>query len=67
MPEPPKGSLAGGPNSSIQDPVAQALFGEQGCAPQTCYVDDIQAWSVNEITVNWNAALSQMAAWLTEQ
>ncbi len=67
MPEPPKGSLAGGPNSSIQDPVAQQLFGEQGCAPQTCYVDDIQAWSVNEITINWNAALSQMAAWLGEQ
>jgi endoglucanase len=67
LPEPPKGSLAGGPNSSIQDPVAQALFGEQGCAPQVCYVDDIQSWSTNEITINWNAALGQIAAWLAEQ
>lgn len=67
FPEPPKGSLAGGPNSSIQDPVARGLFGEQGCAPQMCYVDDIQAWSVNEITINWNAALSQMASWLADQ
>lgn len=67
LPEPPKGSLAGGPNSSIQDPVAQALFGEAGCAPQMCYVDDIQAWSINEITINWNAALSQMASWLASQ
>ncbi len=67
LPEPPKGALAGGPNSSIQDPVAQQLFGEQGCAPQLCYVDDIQAWSVNEITINWNAALSQMASWLADQ
>lgn len=67
MPEPPRGSLAGGPNSSIQDPVVQALFGEAGCAPQLCYIDDIQAWSVNEITINWNAALGQMAAWLAEQ
>jgi endoglucanase len=67
FPEPPKGSLAGGPNSSIQDPVAQGLFGETGCAPQMCYVDDIQAWSVNEITINWNAALSQMASWLADQ
>jgi endoglucanase len=67
LPEPPKGSLAGGPNSSIQDPVAQELFGKQGCAPQLCYVDDIQAWSLNEITINWNAALSQMAGWLYAQ
>jgi endoglucanase len=67
LPEPPKGSLAGGPNSSIQDPVAQALFAEQGCAPQLCYVDDIQSWSTNEITINWNAALGQMATWLAEQ
>jgi endoglucanase len=32
-----------------------------------CYVDDIQAWSVNEITISWNAALSQMASWLADQ
>ncbi|MDQ2705984.1 MAG: glycoside hydrolase family 9 protein, partial [Pseudomonadota bacterium] len=67
FPEPPVGSLAGGPNSSIQDPVAQGLFGEPGCAPQLSYVDDIQAWSVNEITINWNAALAQLAAFVAEQ
>jgi len=66
-PPPPKGALAGGPNSSIEDPVAQGLFGEKGCAPQLCYVDEIQAWSVNEITINWNSALGQMAAWLAGQ
>jgi endoglucanase len=67
LPHPPDGSLAGGPNSSIQDPVAQRLFADQGCAPQTCYVDDIESWSTNEITINWNAALSQMAMWLKDQ
>ena len=67
LPEPPRGALAGGPNSSIQDPVAQRLFGEHGCAPQLCYVDDIGAWSVNEIAINWNAALSQLASWLADQ
>ncbi len=56
-PSRPEGSLAGGPNSSIQDPVVQALFGERRLRPQLCYIDDIQAWSVNEITINWNAAL----------
>jgi endoglucanase len=60
LPHPPKGALAGGPNSSIQDPVAQRLL--QGCAPQFCYVDDIQSWSTNEITINWNAALVQIAS-----
>jgi endoglucanase len=67
LPNPPKGALSGGPNSSIQDPVAQRLFGEQGCAAQTCYVDDIESWATNEITINWNAALVQAAAWLAEQ
>ena len=65
LPHPPKGSLAGGPNSSIQDPVAQRLL--KDCAPQFCYVDDIESWSTNEITINWNASLSQIASWLADQ
>lgn len=65
LPNPPKGALAGGPNSSIQDPVAQRLL--KGCAPQFCYIDDIESWSTNEITINWNAAFGQFAAWLAEQ
>jgi endoglucanase len=66
-PPPPNGALAGGSNSSIQDPVAQRLFGASGCAAQLCYVDDIGAWSLNEIAINWNAALGQMAVWLADQ
>ena len=67
LPHPPVGSLSGGPNSSIQDPVAQRLFGDHGCAPQKCYIDDIESWSTNEITINWNAALAQIASWLADQ
>ena len=67
LPHPPVGSLAGGPNSSIQDPVAQGLFGDQGCPAQKCYVDDIESWSTNEITINWNASLAQFASWLADQ
>jgi endoglucanase len=59
MPTPAPGSLAGGPNSGLQDPVAQRKL--QGCAPATCYVDDIGSYSTNEVAVNWNSAL----AWLT--
>ena len=67
LPHPPDGALAGGPNSSIQDPVAQRLFAGPGCAPQTCYIDDIESWATNEITINWNAALSQLASYLADQ
>jgi endoglucanase len=59
LPAPAPGSLAGGPNSGLQDPVAQRKL--QGCAPATCYVDDIGSYSTNEVAVNWNSAL----AWLT--
>lgn len=65
LPNPPAGTLSGGPNSSIQDPVAQNLL--RGCTGQFCYVDDIQSWSTNELTVNWNAALAWMASFAADQ
>ncbi|QSB14629.1 glycoside hydrolase family 9 protein [Natronosporangium hydrolyticum] len=64
LPPFPDGKLAGGPNSGIQDPVAQANL--QGCAPQACYIDDIGSWSTNETTINWNAALSWYASWAAD-
>ncbi|MGW0605807.1 glycoside hydrolase family 9 protein [Streptomyces sp. NPDC002640] len=65
LPNPPAGTLSGGPNSSIQDPVAQNLL--RGCTGQFCYVDDIQSWSTNELTINWNAALAWMASFAADQ
>ncbi len=65
LPHPPVGSLAGGANSSIQDPVAQALL--KGCKPQFCYIDEIQSWSTNELTINWNSPLSWVAAFVADQ
>ena len=53
LPNPPAGSLAGGPNSGLQDPVAQEHLA--GCSPAACYIDDIGSYSTNEVTVNWNA------------
>jgi endoglucanase len=64
-PNPPVGTLAGGPNSSIQDPVAQAKL--QGCVGQFCYIDDIQSWSTNEHTINWNSALTRIASFVADQ
>ncbi|WP_328995094.1 glycoside hydrolase family 9 protein [Kribbella sp. NBC_01245] len=60
LPNPAPGSLAGGPNSGLQDPVAQRNL--PGCAPATCYVDDIGSWSTNEVAVNWNSALAWISA-----
>ncbi|WP_265518073.1 glycoside hydrolase family 9 protein [Nitratireductor luteus] len=65
LPAPPDGALAGGPNAYLQDEAAKEA--RSGCAPQECYLDDIQSWSTNEITINWNAALAQYAAFLAEQ
>ncbi|GAA3984647.1 glycoside hydrolase family 9 protein [Streptomyces plumbiresistens] len=64
-PAPPDGTLAGGPNSSIQDPYAQSKL--QGCVGQFCYIDDIQSWSTNEHTINWNSALTRMASFVADQ
>ncbi|MFD9110335.1 glycoside hydrolase family 9 protein [Streptomyces bottropensis] len=65
QPNPPAGTLAGGPNSGIQDPYAQSKL--QGCVGQFCYIDDIQSWSTNEHTINWNAALARMASFVADQ
>jgi endoglucanase len=62
LPNPPVGTLAGGPNSSIQDPYAQSKL--TGCVAQFCYIDDIQSWSTNELTINWNAPLAWIAAYV---
>jgi endoglucanase len=65
LPRPPNGALAGGPNAFKQDELAAEKLA--GCAPQYCYLDDVDSWSTNEIAINWNAALAQFAAFLAEQ
>jgi endoglucanase len=34
---------------------------------QFCYIDDIQSWSTNELTINWNAPLAWIASWIADQ
>jgi len=64
FPHPPPGALAGGPNSRLQDPTSHRLG---SCPPQRCYVDHVDAWSVNEVAINWNAPLAWVAAFLDER
>ncbi len=64
-PEPPPGVVAGGPDSSLEDPLAVATLA--GCVYQTCYIDGRDSYSTNEVTINWNAPLAWVAAYLNEQ
>ncbi|NLU79768.1 hypothetical protein HCA58_15525 [Micromonospora sp. HNM0581] len=65
LPNPPVGSVSGGPNSSLQDPLSASWL--HGCAPQLCYVDNLEAWSTNEITINWNSALAWVSAFAADE
>jgi endoglucanase len=56
--------VAGGPNAALEDPIAAKWL--IGCAPQKCYVDNIQPYSTNEVAINWNSALAWIAAWLSD-
>lgn len=65
-PPPAPGAVSGGPNSRLEDPYVQSV-GLPGCPPQKCFVDHIESWSTNEITINWNAPLFWVAAFLDER
>jgi endoglucanase len=65
LPEAPPGALSGGPNSALQDPYIRKL-GMSGCPPLTCYVDNIDSYSTNEVAINWNAPLAWAAAFLDD-
>jgi endoglucanase len=65
LPMAPDGVLSGGPNAGLQDPYVRALGfvpGKEDNPSQRCFVDSIEAWSTNEVTINWNAPL----AWIVE-
>ncbi|MFP5076785.1 glycoside hydrolase family 9 protein [Rhizobium sp. YIM 134829] len=65
LPNPPPGTLAGGPNSTLVDEVAKRQL--KGCAPQRCYLDEIKAWGSNEMAINWNAPLVAVASFLADR
>lgn len=65
LPPPPPGVLAGGPNfNRPADPVALRIHA--GCHAQTCYADEVEAYSLNEVAINWNAPFFWIAAFLDE-
>ncbi|RSV43574.1 glycosyl hydrolase [Sphingomonas sp. ABOLE] len=65
LPGPPPGVLSGGPNdTALADPVAMQLKGK--CVAQTCWADDIHAYALNEVAINWNAPFFWVAAWMED-
>ncbi|MFT4254319.1 MAG: glycoside hydrolase family 9 protein [Caulobacter sp.] len=64
-PAPPPGVISGGPNNTaFSDDVARKMQGK--CAAQTCWTDDVGAFTQNEVAVNWNAPFFWVAAFLDE-
>lgn len=68
FPSAPAGVLVGGPNSGMQDPWVMGSGWKKGeIAPAKCYLDNVEAWSVNECTINWNAPLAWLTAFLCDE
>jgi endoglucanase len=68
FPKAPAGCLSGGPNSGLQDPWVKGSGWVVGQRPsEKCFMDNIESWSTNEITINWNAPLAWISAYLDEQ
>ena len=70
LPMAPDGVLSGGPNAGLQDPYVRALGfvpGDVKNPSQRCYVDSIEAWSTNEVTINWNAPLAWIASFMQDE
>ena len=54
------GMLAGGPDSSLEDPYAAAVLTNE--APAKRYIDNAQSYSTNEVTIYWNSPLIYLMA-----
>jgi len=65
-PLPPPGVLSGGPNNTAMvDPVAAAMQGN--CTGMTCWADEFDGYSLNEVTIVWNASLAWVSHWMDRQ
>lgn len=58
---PMPGWVSGGPNKAPCDPKADELI-PAGTPPMKCYVDAVESYSTNEITIYWNSPAVFMTA-----
>ncbi len=67
FPKAPAGVVSGGPNSGLEDPWVQGSGWQPGSRPAAkCYMDNIESWSTNECTINWNAPFAWVTSYLDD-
>lgn len=67
FPKAPAGAVSGGPNSGLEDPWVKGSGWQPGSrAPEKCFMDNIESWSTNEVTINWNSPLAWAASYLDD-
>ncbi len=57
------GFLVSGPNSRGNDPYLQEYINTYNSAAAKCYIDNYEAYSCNEVAINWNAPLVFVTAY----
>ena len=65
-PPPPPGVVVGGPIRQPEEETTRNLSDPNG-GPATRYVDDLQAYSSNEVAINWNAPLVWVVTYLDQE
>ncbi len=64
----PAGVLSGGANSGMQDPYIRGAGYKMGnVPPQLCYIDSVESWSTNEVTINWNAPFAWVMSFMEDE
>ena len=61
---PMPGMLVGGAEPLLLDDVAKRLLNNK--APAKCYIDELDSYSTNEITIYWNSPLVFLLAYMNE-
>lgn len=62
--DPVPGFVSGGPNAGLQDEAARVLTGKP---PAQCFIDHIDSYSTNEVTIYWNSpAVFVLSHWLQQ-
>ena len=69
FPYAPPGVLASGPNSGLQDEFVRGagLTRYDHIPPQQCYYDSVEAWSVNDVSLQWNAAFAWIMSFIEDE
>ncbi|NLP33783.1 MAG: glycoside hydrolase [Clostridiales bacterium] len=60
--EPVPGLVSGGPNAGLQDDAAKEYC--QGQPPAKCFIDHVESYATNEITIYWNSPAVYVGAYL---